>query len=295
MPILLVDDNDDFLDAVRAEMNDKDHDHGDAVFATSLAQARDAALQSSFSRIIVDYEFDASTQENGVDFLEECRRLLPEVELVLLTGRHVNAEARQRLHTMGAEVVAKSVLTREKLSELLITREGTAAPPAYWRHLYSDPVQESSSDDTAIAHASEDSWQAFITRLAREPQALHSLDPRRFEELIAELLERDGAIVTLTAASKDGGRDVLAFYDTPVGRHLYYVECKRYAPERPVGVALVRALYGVVQSDRATAGLLVTTSRFTSGALLFARALENQISLREYSDLALWLGRHASS
>jgi HJR/Mrr/RecB family endonuclease len=115
-----------------------------------------------------------------------------------------------------------------------------------------------------IVLASGSRWDALLASLSRNPRLVHEIEPRAFEELIAELLTRDGLEVTLTRRTRDGGRDILAFADSPIGRHLYYVECKRYAPSRPVDVSLVRQLYGVVEADRATAGLLVTTSRFTS-------------------------------
>lgn len=150
----------------------------------------------------------------------------------------------------------------------------------------------SAERDAAIVVASTQLWDELIAALMQEPRLLHTIDPRKFEELVAELLSRENAEVTLTPASKDGGRDVLAFYNTPVGRHLYLVECKRYAPERKVGVSLVRSLFGVVMEERATAGLLVTTSSFTRGALQFKDRVRNQIGLRGYADLEKWLARH---
>jgi hypothetical protein len=124
---------------------------------------------------------------------------------------------------------------------------------------------------SSVIVASEQRWQSIINYLAQNPSELYTLDPRRFEELIAELLMRDGMEVELTEASKDGGRDLLAWADTPFGRHLYLVECKRYGVQNPVGVSIVRSLYGVLEAEQATAGLIVTTSSFTKGALEFQR------------------------
>src|SRR5262249_50051773 len=126
---------------------------------------------------------------------------------------------------------------------------------------------------------------------AKHPEQLHNVHPRRFEELIAELLIREGLRVELTPAIKDGGADVLAFADTPIGQHLYLIECKKYARSHPVGVELVRSLYGVVEAQRATAGMLVTTSSFTRGALKLQRTLEHRISLQPLDELTNWLRR----
>ena len=82
---------------------------------------------------------------------------------------------------------------------------------------------------------------------------------------------------------------MIASLMTPTGRYLCLVECKRYCPDRPVGVSLVRSLLGVVKAKRVTQGLLVTTSRFTRDAREFAEQVPHQLSLREYFDLLDWL------
>jgi len=150
-------------------------------------------------------------------------------------------------------------------------------------------------DDTwkNIVTVTEDVWATVISTFARQPNLMYELGPRKFEELVAELLNRDGAEVTLTPPSRDGGRDIFAWLDTPLGKALYLIECKRYGPANPVGVEIVRSVYGVVAEERATAGLIVTTSSFTKGAIAFRERVPNQLSLRAYSDLAGWLRRHS--
>jgi HJR/Mrr/RecB family endonuclease len=136
---------------------------------------------------------------------------------------------------------------------------------------------------------SAESWDNIIRLLARNPQQLYEMDPRKFEELVAELLDRQGLRVILTPRAKDGGKDILAFAQTPLGEHLYHIECKRYASSHPVGVTLVRQLYGVVEADRATAGMIVTTSRFTKDAFAFQETVKNRMSLKAYEDIISWI------
>jgi restriction system protein len=76
------------------------------------------------------------------------------------------------------------------------------------------------------------------------------------------------------------------------GSFLYIVECKRHAPDRPVGVAVVRALHGVAQHERVNAAMVMTTSYFSEPAREFAEKLSYQISLKDYFDLRHWLDRH---
>lgn len=140
-----------------------------------------------------------------------------------------------------------------------------------------------------IIVASNQFWDQQIRYFSNNPTALRTTDPRHFEELIAELLDRNGLDVELTPPSGDGGRDVLAWANTLAGRHLYLVECKRYAANRPVGVEIVRALYGVVQAENATAGLIVATSEFTKGAKQFQETIKHRMDLRGYEGLIEWL------
>jgi len=140
-----------------------------------------------------------------------------------------------------------------------------------------------------LVSVSREYWGNLFVKIRNNPHLLRSMTPRAFEELVAELLDREGLEVKLTPPSKDGGRDILAYAQTIAGQHLYLVECKHYRPDRPVGVGIVRALYGVVTVENATAGIIVTTSSFTSGALAFRDLVKHRLELRDYSNLVQWL------
>lgn len=157
-------------------------------------------------------------------------------------------------------------------------------------------IQATTEQDVRrILIATSSYWDDLIAHLSRNPELMRTLDSRKFEELVAELLSREGMDVELTPSQKDGGRDVLAYLNTAMGRHLFLVECKRYAEFRPVDVNVVRSLYGVVEMERATAGIIVTTSRFTAPAVSLQQALEHRMSLRDYQFLCAWLKQHAKS
>ena len=132
----------------------------------------------------------------------------------------------------------------------------------------------------------------LLEALAATPPLLHSLSPRKFEEVVAKLLEDDGFDVQLTPASRDGGRDILAYIDLAVGRILTLVECKKWSKDRKIPVDLVRQLYGVLNAERATNAMLVTTSTFTQDAGFFVNSLKYQLTLRDYNGLAKWLRRY---
>ncbi len=156
--------------------------------------------------------------------------------------------------------------------------------------VYEDLLVSSIPDlASRIVVASKECWDRILAHLIRHPQDLRSMHPQNFEELVAELLIREGMRVEVTQPSKDGGRDILAWTETAAGPHLYLVECKRYGYQNPVGVSLVRALYGVVTSENATGGLIVTTSRFTRGAREFQSTVQNRLWLKDYEALLNWL------
>ena len=149
---------------------------------------------------------------------------------------------------------------------------------------------------TRIQLDTKSHWDRLLVSLHRTPEDIYGIDPRRFEELVAELAQRDRpeGLVRLTPRSNDGGRDVMIFEDTAFGRHLFLIECKRYAPDRPIDVTLVRQLFGVVEGERASAGVLVTSSFFTGPAKAWPKEMkiEYRLGLKVFDDLGKWIRKH---
>lgn len=131
----------------------------------------------------------------------------------------------------------------------------------------------------------------LMRELEKDPERMLRLTPREFEQLVAELFDREGFDVELTPPSADGGRDVIAVSRSDVGTHRYLAECKRYKTGHKVGVDLVRSLYGVLEHESATYAILATTSTFTSGAQQFAEDVRWRLGLKDYEGLKEWLAR----
>jgi hypothetical protein len=123
----------------------------------------------------------------------------------------------------------------------------------------------------------------MIEYLAANPQLLYELEPRRFEELVAEVYNRAGFDVELTPASGDDGADVYAIRRDDLGSTLIVVQAKRYKPELKVKASAVRELYGTVNLVNASAGVLVTTSSFQPRAEQYAEKLEWRLTLKDYA------------
>jgi restriction endonuclease Mrr len=71
------------------------------------------------------------------------------------------------------------------------------------------------------------------------PEKMYQLEPRKFEELIAAILENLGYSVELTAKGADGGVDIFATQKSDIGEVLLIVDCKRYSATNHVGVEVV--------------------------------------------------------
>jgi hypothetical protein len=128
--------------------------------------------------------------------------------------------------------------------------------------------------------------EELIGHLYKHPEMMRELDPRKFEVLIAELLRDKGYDVTLTPRSKDGGRDILAIKRDDIGTALTLVECRRYTEGKPVGVGVVRGLFGVVSEEQASRGLIATTSNFTKGAKAFRDKVPYRLGFADFTVLS---------
>ena len=94
-----------------------------------------------------------------------------------------------------------------------------------------------------------------------------------FEELVAEAYRREGYAVERTGdAAGDGGVDVVLRKNG----QMTLVQCKQWKTWT-VGVKVVRELRGVMASQRADYGIVVSYGTFTSEATAFAQ--ENRITL----------------
>lgn len=127
--------------------------------------------------------------------------------------------------------------------------------------------------------------KSLLDQIARNPEVLYQLTSREFEEAVCELFEKKGYRVKLTKQTRDGGKDIIILNNSLLGDLIFYAECKKYAKTHPVGIGLVRELYGTVAADRATAGILVTSSYFTEDAWNFRGKVKAQMNLLDYTDL----------
>ncbi|MGN0517645.1 MAG: restriction endonuclease [Acutalibacteraceae bacterium] len=100
---------------------------------------------------------------------------------------------------------------------------------------------------------------------------IQSLSGKEFERICGELMSAMGFQVEYTKASGDGGVDLVARNHSPLIKGRYIIQCKRYTGT--VGEPIIRDLYGVVASQHAVKGILITTGNFSTPAQTFAHNL----------------------
>ncbi|WP_162848899.1 restriction endonuclease [Stakelama pacifica] len=154
---------------------------------------------------------------------------------------------------------------------------------------YGRPLAQGGHEEKTIISDVRFVSDELLKAVKSDPNLVHALTPREFEELSAELFHRQGYKVTITPQTRDGGKDLYLAKADGFGSFLYIVECKRYAPDNPVDVGVIRALYGVAQHERVTAAMTLTTSYFSKDAADFAAEVQYQLALKDFVDLKLML------
>lgn len=128
-----------------------------------------------------------------------------------------------------------------------------------------------------------------LSELDQRPN-LMELTPGEFESLITNLFTRMGLEARLTQASRDGGVDCVAFDPRPIFGGKVVIQAKRY--KNTVGVSAVRDLYGTMQNEGASKGILVTTSGYGAASFQFAEG--KPIELLSGANLLYLLAEHTN-
>jgi restriction system protein len=129
-------------------------------------------------------------------------------------------------------------------------------------------------------------------------QRIRSGTPAFFESLVVRLLVGMGYGGSVADISKalvggtgDGGVDGVIDQD-PLGLDRIYVQAKRYADGNTVGASAIRDFFGSLDRFKATKGLFVTASTFSSSARDTAGQLSKRIVLINGDQLTRLMIRH---
>ena len=145
------------------------------------------------------------------------------------------------------------------------------------------PVLEFSMVDPRFVAESD-----ALSELDQRPN-LMELSPFEFEALIQNLFTKMGLEARQTRPSRDGGVDCVAWDPRPIFGGKVVIQAKRY--KNTVGVSAVRDLFGTLQNEGASKGILVTTSGYGQASFDFAQ--NKPIELIDGANLLYLLSEHA--
>lgn len=124
--------------------------------------------------------------------------------------------------------------------------------------------------------------------LSNKPTLVYDLTSRKFEELVGDIFKDMGYLTEITRATRDGGKDIIAYIEKGNSTEITYIECKQYQQDNKVGVKVIRELYGVQNLEQVDYSIIVTSSSFTSDAKRFASMTEGKMKLCDFSELSNW-------
>ena len=123
----------------------------------------------------------------------------------------------------------------------------------------------------------------------KNPHVMHHLHHRKFEEFLAALFKDLGYDVELGPGGGDGGVDLRLISKTDTGPLLFLVQAKKYAPNRPIGLQPVQALFGAVEAEKASQGILVSTSYFQPAVKKFVGEVPFRVQLAGPVEIQNWI------
>lgn len=132
-------------------------------------------------------------------------------------------------------------------------------------------------------------WEEVCKYIAQHPEYLHELNPRKFEMLVAEIFKSYGWSVDLTAQTRDGGYDIIAVKRMLPTELRVLVEAKRWAPNKSVGVQVVRSLYGL-RAVHSFSQVILATSTYVSKVAKkeFQRVIPWELDFIERDAILTW-------
>jgi hypothetical protein len=256
------------------------------------ASDADRGIASSLAQLS-EHDNSALSKRTRDEIADAITRLPDREKLVVALSYYEHLTLREIGEVLGVSARRVATIRKSAHGELaksigLAQTDGAARPALIGPD--GAPLRADSSEAQQVLLHVQEIGEELIATLARKPELLYEIDPRRFEQLVAELYRRRGFEATLTPASSDGGADVYVVRHGELGRSLHVVQCKRYAAGRKVGPELVRELLGTIYDKRAAAGVLLTTSSFTPGARDLEQRHEHRLSLRDFVALREMLG-----
>lgn len=153
-----------------------------------------------------------------------------------------------------------------------------------------EPIVTSSADETPeelIESAYRDLRSALAADLL---DRITERSPEFFEQLVLDVLRamgyggrHDGAVTRLGQSGDEGVDGVIR--EDELGLDLIYVQAKRWAKGNVVGRPEIQKFFGALHGKRATKGVFITTSGFSSEARAYADGVTPRVILVDGAQL----------
>jgi hypothetical protein len=246
--------------------------------------------------------------------------------LNIITARPSEAEQLRKLLRVSGEILIPPLSRSEAMEfyhELVAQRGGSAALDADFLDLLRNRIERDQLNEPRALHLLargllDDRGRLYyrdvkngnldiirpklitiqasiLQRIKEYPNDLVNLSPVEFEQLVGELFEKEGYSIEFTKASRDGGVDIFARKRDLAGESLTIVQCKKYNPDNPVRVGVVREVVGSLNIHNATAAAIFTTSRFTKAAADEATKIRYRLSLNDYFEIMQSIAKHQTN
>src|SRR5215216_5530600 len=252
MRVLFIDDERRRIDSYIEELQlnsctvDYAHDNSTALELIRNSESYDVIVQDmSRPPDLVDVDASEHGRKTGLLFYDSYLRLeCPTTPVIFLSNNPIASTAVGNIGSAFCTYMSKSEVLPSELSEIISAVVAKTLELLY-EHTGEEPKQDQCLTIIADVHTEIKEY------LSRHPERLYDLSPRRFEELVADILQDMGLDVQLTKATRDGGFDIYAYFRHEVSSFVMLVECKRWAPHNPVGIDIIQRLYGIQQTQQA--------------------------------------------
>jgi HJR/Mrr/RecB family endonuclease len=248
---------------------------------------------SHYDLCVVHNRLRDQGNDRDMSHIELIRKVKQHYEwpkFIINSGYPIYSEVKEALtpNLKGESLVIDYVSMHEGIEKLLQSVEKAIHSKASSTfELFSDP-----QPTQAVIELFSSINAKLIGAIKKSPNDLYHLQPRAFEELVAELLASYGWEVNLTKQTRDGGYDILAIRkDISSITISMIVECKRYRPDRRVGLDIIRSLYGVKADLRVGMAMLATTSYFSKDVIDY-KTSRYDFELKDFGDIVGWINEY---
>ena len=194
--------------------------------------------------------------------------------------------------------VFKFVTKKRSASGITITRSKEPradwkppawAPPEYQEslHVGIDNMPLTARNSLVVPISTSEQHEQSILALTWSLDLIKKVEWKRFEDVCQKFYELKGIRSETTPLGADGGIDILLYQDD-TGKPTAVVQCKAWC-ERPVGVAQVRELLGVMIHGKIEKAFFMASGNYSEDATAFAK--EHRISLIDGSMLLMMIQR----